>query len=255
MSQLHIINEKYKKRDITRADSCPLYRVVHALPSVLCTSTPGLKKNVLETDKKRHEDTNVTREDIFEFTLHRIEQELLQELAKKAESESNECCRDRDTFCNKKPEWAKVVYPEENNKSRLDRKLSETLNPDISVLRNFSTEFFSAQNNETCSNNCGNGTRDCCGCADQKFNILDLTQQVKRRQSLSDTIHWLPTGFELPQPTYGKNVVRRYSAPSKPEKKSAREPTLALEKDKTESKKSKQVLDIFRCLSYITLLH
>ena len=242
MSQLHVLKEKYRKRDEKRPESCPLYRVVHALPSVLASpATPGLKKNVLETDKKRHQDTSVNREDIFEFTLHRIEQELLQELTKKAESKTNECCRDRDTFCNKKPEWAKVVYPTENEESRL----SSSLNPDISVLRNLSTDLFNAQKDETCSDDFDTASQECCGCADQKFNILDLTQQVKRRQSLSDTIHWLPTGFELPQPTYGRNVIRRYNVPSKQEKQSKSERETTIEKEKTESKKSKQVCEVF----------
>ena len=237
MSQLHVLREQYGKRDSERGGSCPLFKVVHTLPSVLSSSTPGLKKNVLQTDKKRHEDTNINKEDIFEFTLHRIEQELLQELAKKAKLETNHCCRNRDTFCSKKPEWAKIVYPAENDKSRLRCKLSEKLNPDISVIRNLSTDFLSAQKDETCLNDSVTTSQECCGCADEKFNILDLAQQVKRRQSLSDTIHWLPTGFELPQPSYGRKVIRRYSIPRTQEKKLERAAT----QETTETKKSQQV--------------
>lgn len=205
LSQLHSLHKEYRRRDGSKPN-CILQRVVYALPGI--SSQPSVKNSVLQTDKKCHEDNS--NEDIFQFTLHSIEQELLQELARKTQApaarsadtrsaettspETNQCTSSVD-----KPEWTKIILPTNSNSSRVQDTVIHKISSSISMLKNLGKDLFGSQTEDkyTFDNNSESER-----IAGEKFNILDIAQQVKRRQSLSDTIHWLPNGFSLPQPTF-----------------------------------------------------
>lgn len=242
LSKLHSLHEECRRRD-DRGCKCFLYKVVHALPGI--GSQTSVKKNVLQTDKKQHEDNS--KEDIFEFTLHRIEQELLQELGRKTQepstrsAQSNLCLHNKDTFPREWPELAKIVIPVATEpSSSLDNTVSQKLSPHISVFKNLGKDLFGTQTEETCDNNSVSNPP-----ADQKFNILDITQQVKRRQSVSDTVHWLPTGFSIPQPTFRRAVVNKYDISKNQEEKATRP------RDKNEkNRKTKKFQKVLNTLIY-----
>lgn len=211
LTQLHSLHKEYRRRDGSKRN-CILHRVVYALPGI--STQPSVKKSVLQTDKKRHEDNS--NEDIFQFTLHSIEQELLQELARKTQDpasrsadtgstvEASQCTSPVD-----RPEWTKIILPTNSDSSRVQDTVIHKIPSSISMIKNLGKDLFGSQTEDKCTfHNNSESDRT----AGEKFNILDIAQQVKRRQSLSDTIHWLPNGFSLPQPTFQRKVLHQYGS-------------------------------------------
>ena len=235
LSQLHCLHQKYRKRDDTCRCPCLWYKVVYALPGIISHTSSSFKKNVLQTDKKKNEDT--TTEDIFEFTLHRIEQELLEELEKKTRVLSKgpgSTSFIQKTSSSDHPEWTKLIYPSQTYSSPSVETQCQKFHSDKTLLQNLDKELLRKETEQNCLYVNQN--------LDQYFSVTDTTQQTSSCQALRDSIHWLPNGFSLPQPIYQTDVLHNYNVfkNRQKEKIKPRETTAVI----PESKKGTKVLDI-----------
>ena len=197
LSQLHALHEKCRRKGSLNGCHCVLYKVIHALPGIVSPSSSSTKRNVLHTSNEK---TN--NEDIFEFTLQRIEQELLEEIERKTKgcaAYKKRLLQPKTPLTPTAADWTKTIQTSKAEVTEFDAPLPQKIITDKSLLQDLSKNWLESEKENSLSQT-----------SSQKLDDVDSIKENITTQTFRDTIHWLPNGFSMPQPSLTADVLPNF---------------------------------------------
>ena len=197
LSQLHALHEKCRRKGSLNGCHCILYKVIHALPGIVSPSSSSTKRNVLHTSNE-----NTSNEDIFEFTLQRIEQELLEEIERKTKgcaAYKKRLLQPKTPLTPTAADWTNTIQTTKAEVTEFDASIPKKIITDKSLLQDLSKNWLESEKENSLSQT-----------STLKLDDVDSIKQNITTQTFRDTIHWLPNGFSMPQPSLTADVLANF---------------------------------------------